>query len=386
MKNPAYTRVVLALLILTAIAGIAQAYETPTSIAAASKIYVSKVVYDPGTFFTGDTGTVTVYVTNANTNESTVVNHVSFGDQNIKLTSLPYDSTTTIGPLQTQTFVFSVITNAKEGTYYPTFTLNFRDADSLYYKAVVKVDNTPLELSIIDKPDAYSAGKKKTVYVQVANPRDDIVNNAILEVTGPGISTTPSKSFIGDVTPGAKIPLNFTITPDFPTNATLTLKYDNGDDTHTVTEELPIPFGLDKKEANPVMSNVQVKPDAGFYHVTGDITNAGLENANSVTVTSISPAVPRDPYRSYVVGVLKPDDFGSFDVTFSAANVTSIPLRMSYKDADGNIYTSIQDVQVSGMLLPSGQKSETPIIPIIAVVIIIGALAGGWYFYLRKKK
>lgn len=386
MKNPAYTVAVLSLLVLVAAVGIVQAYETPESIAAASKVYVSKVVYDPGAFFTGDTGTVTVYVTNANTNESTVVNHVSFGDQNIKRTSSSYDSTTTIGPLQTQTFVFSVVTNAKDGTYYPTFSLNFRDADSLYYKAVVKVDNTPLELSIIDKPDAYSAGKKKTVYVQVANPRDDTVQNAILEVTGPGIATTPSKSFIGDITPGAKIPLNFTITPDFPTNATLTLKYDNGDVTHYVTAELPIPFGLDKKEANPVMSNVQVKPDAGFYRVTGDVTNAGLENANSVTVTSASPAVPRDPYRSYVIGVLKPDDFGSFEVTFTAANVTTIPLKMSYKDADGNIYTSTQEVQVSGLLLSAGQKSDTPIIPIIAIVIIIGAFAGGWFFYIRKKK
>jgi len=386
MKNPLYTTVILALLVLTATVGIAQAYETPESIAAASKIYVSKVVYDPGAFFTGDTGTVTIYVTNANTNQSTVVNHVSFGDQDIKLTSSPYDSTTTIGPLQTQTFVFSVVTNAKDGTYYPTFSLNFRDADSLYYKAVVKVDNTPLELSILDKPDAYSAGKKKTVYVQVANPRDNAVQNAVLEVTGPGISTTPSKSFIGDVAPGAKIPLNFTITPDFPTNATLTLKYDNGDDTHTVTANLPVPFGLDKKEANPVMSNVQVKPDVGFFHVTGDVTNAGLENANSVTVTSISPAVPRDPYRSYVIGVLKPDDFGSFEVTFTAANVTSVPLRLSYKDADGNIYTSTQEVQISSLPLSSGQKSDMPIIPIIAIVIIIGAVAGGWFFYLRKKK
>jgi hypothetical protein len=250
----------------------------------------------------------------------------------------------------------------------------------------VKVDNAPLELTVIDKPDAYLAGKKRTIYVLVANPRDNKVSNVILEVTGPGIATTPSRNYIGDMAPDSKIPVNFTITPEFATTARLDLKYDNGDDHHIVTLDMSVPFGVDKKQANPVISNVAVKPDAGFYRITGDVTNAGLENANSVTVTSLSPAVPRDPYRSYVVGVLKPDDFGSFEVTFSAANATSVPLQMSFKDAEGNIYTSIQDVQVSSLPLASAEKSSSPVLPALAIVIIVVVFAGGWYFYLRKKK
>ena len=43
-----------------------------------------------------------------------------------------------------------------------------------------------------------------------------------------------------------------------------------------------------------------------------------------------SPAFAQDPYKNYVVGVLKPDDFGSFEVTFSAeAGLTSIPIEPS---------------------------------------------------------
>jgi len=386
MKKSNSLIILVGLLILSSITVAVQAYETPESIVAASKVYVSNAVYDPGSFFTGDAGTVTIYVTNANTNQSTVVNHVSFGDTNIRLTSQPYDSSTNIGPLQTQPFVFSVDTNAKEGTYYPTFTLNFRDADSLYYRATVKVDNTPLELTILDKPDAYLAGKKKTIYAQIANPRDDKVSNVVLEVTGAGIETTPSKTYIGDMAPDSKIPLNFTITPEYATTANLSLKYDNGDNHHIVKLDIPVPFGTDKKQANPVISNVVVKPDVGVYRITGDVTNAGLENANSVTITSLSPAVPKDPYRSYVVGVLKPDDFGSFEVTFTALNATSVPLQMSYKDGDGNVYTSIQDVQLSGVTLASSEKSAPPILPVVAIIVIVAAFAGGWYFYLRKKK
>ena len=44
-----------------------------------------------------------------------------------------------------------------------------------------------------------------------------------------------------------------------------------------MTSDLPIPFGVDKKQANPVISNVEVKSDAGIYHITGDVNNAGLK-------------------------------------------------------------------------------------------------------------
>ncbi len=76
----------------------------------------------PGTFFTDDTGTITVFVTNGNSDQSVVVNHVTFGDKDITLTSSPYDSSANIGPLQKQPFVFSVSPMLRSGTYYPTFS------------------------------------------------------------------------------------------------------------------------------------------------------------------------------------------------------------------------------------------------------------------------
>ena len=202
------------LLLFSIMPGIASAYATPESIVAAGKVYVSNIAYDPESFFTGDTGTVTVYVTNGNSNQSIVVNHATIGDKNIRLTSNPYDTSANIGPLQTQTFIFSVATDAFEGTYYPTFSLSFRDADSLYYRAMVKVDNTPLEMTVVDKPDAFTQGKKKTIYVQVANPRNNKVTNVALEVTGEGAHFAPSNGYSsGILDAGEKIPVNFSRSP-----------------------------------------------------------------------------------------------------------------------------------------------------------------------------
>jgi ribosomal protein S8 len=382
-----YSTIVLCLL-LTAVIGVASAYQTDGSLTAAGKIYVSKITYDPAVFFTDDVGTVTLEVTNGNftgTDEGVVVNHATFSDTNIRLTSGSYDSSSNIGPGKARTYTFSVVADAGEGTYYPTFSLSFRDADSLFYRDMVQVDNTPLVVTVLSKPDAFTQGRKKTITVQVANPRRNEVKNVILEVTGAGFDVTPSETFIGSLASGAKTTADIAVTPYQPTTLGLTVNYDNGDNPHKVTMELPIVFGEDKKQAEPVISNIQVKSTAGIYHITGDVTNAGLENANSVVVTSLLPAVPEDPYKSYVVGVLKPDDFGSFEVTFSADTGATVPVQLSYKDADGNVITSRQDVKISANAV-SSQTSDLPLLPIIAGIIIVGAFVGGWFFYLRKKK
>jgi hypothetical protein len=388
MNSTRYISLFALVLLAGAMIGVVAGFSTPESIVAAGNVYVSNVTSDPGSYFTDDAGTIVVYVTNGNSDTSVVVNHATIGDKNIRLTSSPYDTSANIGPLQRQPFTFSVSTDSPDGTYYPTFSLSFRDADSLYYRAVIQVDNTPLELTVIDKPDAYTIGKKKTIFMQVANPRKNDVRSVVLEVSGTGATISSSKTFIGNLAPGAKIPVNFTVTPDQETTLVVTLTYYNGNNPHNVMLDLPIIFGVDKMQADPVVSNVQVKSEGGIYHITGDVNNAGLETANTVMVTSLSPAVPQDPYKTYVVGALKPDDFGSFEVTFSATDVEIIPLQLSYKDADGNVYNSIQDVKISSSLSGAAGSNNTglPLIPIIAVIVILAIFIGGWIIYLKKIK
>jgi len=388
MKKILVHSTIVLCLLLTAVIGVATAYQTDSSLTAAGKIYVSKITYDPTVFFTDDVGTVTLEVTNGNftgTDQGVVVNHATFSDTNIRLTSGSYDSSSNIGPGKARTYTFSIVADAGEGTYYPTFSLSFRDADNLFYRDMVQVDNTPLVVTILSKPDAFTQGRKKTITVQVANPRKNDVKNVILEVTGAGFDVTPPETFIGSLASGAKTTADIAVTPYQPTTLGLTVNYDNGDNPHKVAIDLPLVFGEDKKQAEPIISNIQVKSTAGIYHITGDVTNAGLENANSVVVTSLLPAVPEDPYKSYVVGILKPDDFGSFEVTFSADTGATVPVQLSYKDADGNVITSRQDVKISTNAV-SSQTSDLPLLPIIAGIIIVGAFVGGWFFYLRKKK
>ncbi|MDD3136820.1 MAG: hypothetical protein PHF64_10015, partial [Methanoregula sp.] len=236
-----------------------------------------------------------------------------------------------------------------------------------------------------DKPDTFTQGRKKSINLQITNPRDNGVKNVILDVSGTGITASPDKIFVGDIASRSNKSVTFSVTPEQASTLHITVNYYNGDNPHSVMMDIPVEFGTDKKQASPVISNVLVKSETGTYHVTGDVTNAGLETANAVTVTSGTPAVPADPYRSYIVGALKPDDFGSFEVTFTATNATSVPLQLSFKDSDGNVITSRYDVKLMSSSA-AVQQPGLPIIPIAVIAVIIVVFAGGWFFYLRRNK
>ncbi|MDP2796286.1 MAG: hypothetical protein Q8N94_02085 [Methanoregula sp.] len=373
------------LLAICTLIGTVSAIATTDSVAAAAKVYVSNVTNDPGSMYDGDKGIIHITITNGNTDTAIIVNHAQLTDDTIRTVSRSYDSSSNIGPGKSRDYFFEVIANGKEGYYFPTFSMSFIDADSLYYRTFVEIDNDLPELTFIDNPDTFSAGKKDKITVKISNPRDYEVKNVIVEITGTGATVNPSKISLGTIKAGGNVLANFSVTPQQQTTLSLNVTFDNGDNTHTMSGTLPIIFGENKKQADPKMNNIKITKVGTVYHVTGDVTNAGLETANAVTITSSSPATAQDPYKAYVVGVLKPDDFGSFEVSFSTESTTSIPLQMTYKDADGNVITSQQNINLASAVSSDQNIAQPSILPIIGVILVI-ALVGGGYIYMRKRK
>jgi hypothetical protein len=248
----------------------------------------------------------------------------------------------------------------------------------------VQVDNTPLFVTILSEPDSFTRAKKDTISLQIANPRKNDVKNVVVEITGgSGVDIIPSSRYIGSLGSGTSIPVNFSMTPNEECILNVVVSYDNGDNHHYANLSIPVTFSPDKKKANPVMSNIGVTAVNGVIHVTGDITNAGLSTANAVSVTSLSPAIVEDPYKTYVIGTLKPDDFGSFEVTFSAAGGTTVPLQLSYKDMDGNVITSTKNVTVPQYSAVT-KKTGFPVLPVAVVSVGLMLFVGGWALYLKR--
>mgnify|MGYP001563481679 CR=1 FL=1 len=76
-----------------------------------------------------------------------------------------------------------------------------------------------------------------------------------------------------------------------------------------------------------------------------------------------------------------------FDPPLVCELVAGAEICTSYKDTNGNQYSTLQEVQISAPATNSQNSGGSNLLfPIIAIIIVIGACIGGWYFYVRRNK
>ncbi|OPX66799.1 MAG: hypothetical protein A4E37_01789 [Methanoregulaceae archaeon PtaB.Bin056] len=351
---------------------------------AAAQVMVTNVTLDPQVFMTDDTGTVTVEVIN-NGAQSVAISRVTMYDEKIRVQSRAYDTTMYLGAGNRMTFTFTVSAPVPDGIYYPVFSMDFRDAGYLRYPVKLQVQDKPLKVSILSKPDVFTGGKKEQVEVLVGNPRDNGVSGVTVYPAGDGIEASPSSIFIGMIAPDQSQKVTFAITPRQSSSLEIHVDYMNGINSHAEVIQLPIDLGKSKRRADPILSNIQIERSGNTYSLTGDVNNAGLEVANAVVITTGDSVVPVDPYRKYVVGTLQPDDFSAFEVTFTAEGTERVPVEVSYKDNDGNLYTTTTIIDIP-LTKPGAQGTGELPIAIIAVILACAAVIGGIVWYSWRKR
>ncbi len=336
-------RVVSWLLILSTLLLAAGAAATSTA-----EITVTSQSCEPTHLFRGDTGKLTVTI--QNTGDSTLNIYSAQLDSPRDgfriLNDKTYDTVGVIGPDDTRTFTFTFEADVPEGIYYPKFYLDLDTEGSFRQYIPVEVKNTELIATVDDVPDAFSAGKKSRVVIAVGNPRQGTVNGVTITPVGDGVTFSPQQAFIGELTTDKTKNVTFEVTAEKETAARFLVTYRNGMNDHETTVTLPIRFGEDKLGAEVILNNVGIENGAQYNTISGDINNAGLTSAYSVTVTVGSPATAIDPNKIYVIGELEPDDFASFEVTYTATGST-VPVVVTYKDADGNTFTETFDASLS---------------------------------------
>jgi len=342
---------------------------------------------DPPVMMSGDTGTLTIVVQNNGADPVAIQSARLYG-KGVVPTTDPYLAVGEIGGGNTRSFTFTVRADAGEGTFYPTFILDFRDGGSLRYPVLIQVEDTPLSISMVKKPDAFSEGRTAGITLMVGNPRPNAVSGVQVVPEGTGFSVTPTSGFVGGLEPDASGTVTFNLTPETETDVTFRVVWRNGINTHTTDLVLPVTFGEDKKRANPVITNVEVTPISGGYRIVGDVMNAGLESARSVMIAPASPAIPIDPFRVYVVGTLDSDDISSFEVTLRVdAAVEDVPLIVEYRDDDGNLYTSTRTVGLGGGTVAPVKEQESggfPVLGAVVVLLIALGVAGAIYHSWKR--
>ncbi len=325
---------VLGILVLLVVPCLAATTDTSSS-STASQITVTGVTIDPEVLMRGDTGIVTVTVKNTGTLGITIKGADIYDKDLTTLNYQTYITSMNLGPGDSTDFTFTLLADAREGIYYPKFYLDM-GTDSFRYYVPIKVESTPIDIAIIDRPDSFTTGVKEMITIVIGNSRESTLNGVTVTPLGSGIETTQTKVFIGDLKPGESREIAMEVTPFQEGDLTFRVDYRNGINKHDQSITLPITFGDDKLAAHLFVNSIELSAVSGGYALSADVTNAGLTDAKSIVVTVGGPAQPIDPNPVYIIGSLEPDDFSSFDLTFTAPGATSVPLVIQYKDADGN--------------------------------------------------
>ena len=322
---------------------------TVTSTSGVSVVTVTNITMDPEVFFPYEKGSIMVTLTNSGTTAVGLSNANLLSDKIHYLDEDTWKTMNYIGAGSTMTYTFPVTVDVSDGTYYGLFTVSTLDGGPIHYPITVKVDSREIKTIIEDKPDYFSESNTGCVNVTVINLRDGAIKNILITPEGSGFTTSPAQKYVSVLAAQGSATIPFEITPSMATNVTFNVSYQNGDTTMTSDVVLPITLDLDKTAASPVINNIALVSKGSYYDLTGDITNAGITDAKGLVVSLGSPATGTGTYPEYAIGSIASDDSGSFELTFTSTDLTSVPLIIRWKDSDGNDYHITKNLDLNSV-------------------------------------
>ena len=351
---------------------------------AAAQVSIANVVISPSLPFEGDIITVTVTIQNTGIEPVAISRAELYSKDLTIMNQRIYASVGSIGAGNTMEFTFSVRANAQDGIYYLWFYLDFRDAGSLQYHIPVTISNTPVVVSVLDMPAIFQENGEETITVSVGNPRENTLNGVFVQISGEGITSRQNTRFIGALPADESREISCDLTAAKSTDLLITTTYQTGTNEHQSELVIPITVGSGGKSASLIINNVELDAQTTGYHkISGDVNNAGLKTAEAVVVTTDYPATPIEPYRTYVIGSLNPDDFSSFDLTFTTDDMSQIPVIATYKDRSGTVFSETIMLDLSYAFEENEAAKNPNSSPVIYVVLIV--LAGAVLYIAWKR-
>jgi hypothetical protein len=376
----------LLVLSLVLLAGTASAQETAES---KSSIMVTGYHVSPEALMQKDIGTITVTVKNMELLESVKITEAALTDRDLTVLSKPYVNIGSLGPGESLTLSFTIQAGFEDGIFYPKLLVDAESAENVRYQIPVKVESTSLAMGLQALPEEIVKDERAHLELLVGNSRPNTV-------TGVKIGTAdeqviPSEVFLGALPSDESTVAEFEYTPQSTGMQTIhfVLEFRNGDNRHATTLDVPVTVTASKKSAELILTGIEVEPllEPSGYKITGDINNAGLEEARSVVmkVGEAAGIAAIDPYKTYFVGLLDPDDFSSFELDIAVeGDVTTMPLLIEYKDGDGNLFSQIEYVSIEHR--EQAQNPDELPLPLIGALVVIAVFVVGMIVYSWKKR
>jgi hypothetical protein len=353
MKKKSTIISIILVLLMVSVIPVASAASTSSSM-----LYVSSVNRDPSVLYPYEEGTISVTLSNSG-NQSVGLSNANLISDTITVDKKDsWNTMSYIASGSSITYSFIVSANPPDSSHFALFSVETKDGDLFHYPLLITVDSSDLMASISDRPDLFPLAIEKTVNLSIINPRAGKIDNVFVTASGGGLEVSPSQKYITSLDAQSSVDVPFTVTPSRNSNLTFHISYQSGNIDHSTEVVLPITIGNDKTAAVPVVNNVVLTNGGSYYDVTGDITNTGITDAKGLTVTVGPPAEATGKYAEFAIGSLSSDDSGSFEVTFTTSDLSSVPLVMLWKDAVGNDYRVTKELNLGSASGNSGNSSS----------------------------
>lgn len=314
---------------------------------------------DPGVLYPHEQGTISITLSNLGTESIGVDNPEIFSESVHVVGEDNWQTISYIASGSTITYSFLITADPPDGSRFAVFSISTKDGNMFHYPLLIKVDSNDIIASISDAPNVFPLAIEKTINLSIINPRDGAVDNIHVTASGNGIKVSPSQKYVSSLAAQSSVEVPFIVTPGQNSNMSFHISYQSGDTDHSTDVFLPITIGNDKTTAVPIVNNVVLTTKDTYYDLTGDITNTGITDAKGLTVTIGSPAQATGPYAEYAIGSLSSDDAGSFEVTFTTSDLSSVPLVILWKDAVGNDYSVTKKLNLGSAPDTGGNSSAS---------------------------
>ena len=374
------------LLICLGVGGSVTAAETTTN----GQVIVTGYTLDPGVFYPGDEGILTVTLKNVGSTPVNVGMPVLLGGQFMHLNSKQMVPIGLLGAGGETSVSLQIKPTGSltAGMAYPYFSVDYTiDGGSSVTNPVrvqipIEIDDSDLSIQLVEKPNMISQGSMGKYKLRIGNPRAYEITGLTVSISGDGITSRQDGYFLGTITANNYTDIDIDIATTGDTTLIVSSEYRNGMNVHTSSVEIPVYV---TGSSSVVISDLVATKYENKYTVTGTVYNPGLRDISSVVVVAGPPAIPEGSYQA-ALGVIEGNDSGEFELTFSVSgDPTTVPIIVTYQD-ELNMYHQEQNVvniiDYDPAPTSEPQPQSTPVL--IPAFVAVGLVAFGVVRQTRK--
>jgi hypothetical protein len=380
-------------------------------------LYVSSYSISPDILQPGDTGLLTITITNGETSATNTdadylnsllvdqtVDTIGAVIENIYITpdgdgkqvvkaSKNYEYPVEIAPGSSITIEFTVFAekNLSNGIYTPLVHVDL-ESDSFQdvsFPIVVRVNDDSIDMITEEVPSSISIiGETDLSFLLVNNRQNEISNIQIIPEQKEDIEISPSKAFISTLSSLDNEAIHFSIIPKTQGNQTITFQctYKNGENIHKQNFSFLMSFSSFYEVYPIIYSSPEVIKKDETKEIRLKVYNAKNEEINGVRITPITEA--QITPNEYFIGSMDADDLYAVTFDISAANLEEnksypISYQITFKQ-DNNIYSNIPIT--SSIIIQSAETHNGIEFIIAGVFIVLLAILLLGYFVLKKRR